>query len=288
MRVIGHLDNETAARKFSDYLIVHGIKNQIEAESDGSWSIWIHAEDELSRAGKLLRSFRDNPNDPSVERASEKARDLIAEEQKREAEARKRHFDRDRLFAAGGIGRLTMVLMGISILVFLLQNYPATSWIVNYLHISAIPYDRGLQEVRDGQVWRLLTPIFLHFGIIHILFNMLWLRDLGATIEGRLGTLQLALMVVGIGVASNLGQNWMSGPKFGGMSGVVYGLLGYIWIRGRFDPRSGLFLHQSTVVMMLIWLLFGYTNILPIANTAHTVGLVGGVTWGYAAAIRRR
>jgi GlpG protein len=291
MRVIGHLENEVAARTFSDYLYVEGIKNQVEAESDGTWAIWIHGEDEIERANKLLRVFRKNPDDPSIKLAAERARELIAREEQIEATARKRHFGRDRLFPSrglAGIGPLTLVLMGGSILVFLLQNYNPTAWIVNYLMISLDLYDRSLPEVRNGQVWRLLTPIFIHFGIIHILFNMLWTRDLGSMIETREGTFRLALMVVGIGIASNLGQYWMRGPRFGGMSGVVYGLLGYVWMKGKHDPGSGLFLHQSTVVMMLVWLLFGYTGFLPIANTAHTVGLIAGGLWGYLAAIRRR
>jgi GlpG protein len=87
-----------------------------------------------------------------------------------------------------------------------------------------------------------------------------------------------------MGVLSNLGQYFADGPGFGGMSGVVYGLLGYIWMRGKFDPGSGLFLHPTTVVMMLICLAFGYTHYLQIANTAHSVGLGVGVVWGFLAA----
>src|SRR5262249_13522307 len=137
-----------------------------------------------------------------------------------------------------------------------------------------------LQEVRQGQLWRLITPIFLHFGWPHIIFNMLCLRDLGSMIEARQSSLQLAILVLGIGVCSNLGQYYMSGPAFGGMSGVIYGLLGYVWIRGKFDPGSGLFLHPSTVTMMLIWFVICYTPLLGhIANTAHAVGLVMGVAW---------
>jgi GlpG protein len=124
-------------------------------------------------------------------------------------------------------------------------------------------------------------------GFIHILFNMLWLYDLGGMIERRLGTLQLLLMVTAIGVASNLAQYFVSGPRFGGMSGVVYGLLGYIWIRGKLDPGSGFFLHPTIAMMMLIWLLFGYTGALNMANTVHTVGLITGLAWGAAAASAR-
>ncbi|HWI58437.1 MAG TPA: rhomboid family intramembrane serine protease [Bacillota bacterium] len=73
------------------------------------------------------------------------------------------------------------------------------------------------------------------------------------------------------------------------MSGVVYGLLGYIWMRSKFDAGSGLFLHSSTVTMMLIWLVACYTGLLgPIANTAHTVGLLLGMGWGYLSSLRSR
>jgi rhomboid protease GlpG len=291
MRIIGHVESEPAARTFSDYLYVKGIKNQVEAESDGTWAIWIHAEDELDQARNLLRGYLANPNDATVKHAAAKARELIEKEGQQEAAARKRHFDRDRLFPSGwrAHGPLTLSLIAISVVVYLIMNY-STAWEwTQYLFISnpAFSVNRDLPEVRQGQVWRLLTPIFLHFGILHILFNMLWLNDLGSMIEARLGTLHLLLMVVVIGVLSNVAQYYVSGPQFGGMSGVVYGLLGYVWMKGKFDPGSGLFLHPSTVMMMLIWLVFGFTNILPMANTVHAVGLSVGVAWGFAAAQAR-
>jgi GlpG protein len=119
---------------------------------------------------------------------------------------------------------------------------------------------------------------------------MLWLRDLGSMIEGRQSTGQLAVLVLTIAAGSNLAQFFYRGaPNFGGMSGVVYGLLGYIWLRGKFDPASGLFLHPSTVVMMLIWLVAGFTGVLgPIANFAHLAGLMMGVVWGYLSSLRHR
>jgi membrane associated rhomboid family serine protease len=140
-----------------------------------------------------------------------------------------------------------------------------------------------------GEVWRVITPIFIHFGPLHILFNLLWLRDLGSMIEGRQSTWYLGLLVLVMAIGSNVAQFLVSGPVFGGMSGVVYGLLGYVWLRGKFDPASGLFLHQSTVVMMMIWFVAGYTGILGnIANTAHAAGLGIGAAWGYLASLRYR
>ena len=112
-----------------------------------------------------------------------------------------------------------------------------------------IQWDPGLPEVRRGQVWRLFTPMFLHFDILHILFNMLWLRDLGSMIEARKTSWLLLLLVLVIAGTSNVAQYLVSGPAFGGMSGVVYGLLGYIWMQGRFNPASRLSLQPQTVTV---------------------------------------
>jgi GlpG protein len=169
----------------------------------------------------------------------------------------------------------------------LLQEYSKIP-IVDYLAISDLAFPKDLPEVRAGQLWRLLTPIFLHFHILHIFFNMLWLRDLGTIIESISGTLQLLLLVLVTGIISNVAQYFTDWPAlFGGMSGVVYALLGYIWIRGKFDLTSGYFLHPSTVMMMILWLVLGYIpHLLPfqMANSAHLAGLASGAAWGYLAA----
>ena len=291
MRMIGHVENEPAARTFSDYLYVKGIRNQLEAESDGRWAVWIHAEEEVEPAHDLLRSFLGNPNDAEFRREAARAADVRAQEKQTESAAQKRQFDRDRLFPTSGwraVGPLTTSLIVLSVAVYILREYTAAKPWFDYLFIGdPFTFDKELTEVRQGQIWRLVTPIFLHFNLLHILFNMLWTKDLGTMIESRLGTLQLAILVTVIGAASNLAEYYVTGPNFGGMSGVVYGLLGYIWMKGKFDPRSGLFLHPSTVMMMLIWLVFGYTKILPMANTVHTVGLASGVIWGFMAARSR-
>jgi GlpG protein len=286
--MIGHIQSEPAARTFSDYLYVKGIRNQVEADGDGSWSVWVHGEDEIEPARKLLQSYLASPNDPSFRREADQARELVEREREDEAAARKRMFDRDRLFPTSGwraAGPLTLALIALSVLVYVIREYSQAGALTDYLFISD-PFlpGRDLPEVRQGQVWRLLTPIFIHAGVLHILFNLLWLKDLGSMVESRMGTLYFLLLVTVIGISSNLAQYLTSGPFFGGMSGVVYGLLGYIWMKGKFDPGAGLFLHPSTVMMMLIWLVFGYTNVIHMANTVHAVGLMVGIAWGFASA----
>ena len=70
---------------------------------------------------------------------------------------------------------------------------------------------------------------------------------------------------------------------FGGMSGVVYALFGYVWMKGRYEPEQGMILHPSTVQTMLLWLVLCMTGFLGnIANAAHVVGLVAGILFGLA------
>ncbi len=178
---------------------------------------------------------------------------------------------------------VTVVLIAVSVAVSLLSGFH----LVPSLMIST---DRGLGQIMSGQVWRLVTPMFIHLGVLHILFNMMWLWDLGRLIELLKGPVFLGALVLVTGMASNLAQFLVTGnPAFGGMSGVVYALLGYVWMQGKFNPRFGFELHQSTVIMMLVWYVLCWTGLLgPIANWAHTAGLLLGVAWGYIDAQRAR
>lgn len=176
---------------------------------------------------------------------------------------------------------LTLVLITVSVLVALVSSLGSNLQMLHPFFITKYMND-GLPEIMHGELWRLITPIFIHFGPLHIIFNMLWLYDLGSVVEIRQGSPRLGILVGVIAVISNLAEFYFSGPVFGGMSGVVYGLLAYIWVQGKLNPHFGLQLHQYIVYMMLIWFVLCWTGLLgPIANMAHTMGLVMGLVMGW-------
>jgi len=177
---------------------------------------------------------------------------------------------------------LTVTLIVLSIAASLPSVLQSSMVLVPLL--IANPGTPPFADILHGEVWRLVTPIFVHFGPLHILFNMMWLWDLGRALEILRGRPFLGLFVAATGIASNVAQYAITqSPYFGGMSGVLYALLGYFWMQGRFNPAFGVALHRSTVIMMIGWYVLCWTGLLgPIANWAHTGGLVLGVAWGIA------
>jgi GlpG protein len=297
MRLIGHLDNDQDARTFGDFLYVQGIETEFE-EDEKRWGIWVHAEEHLGTAAKLLEEFRANPRDPRFQ-AGSPAEKLRQQTEAEDAAYRKRVVPSTKMFAglsSYGFGFVTYALIVVSVIVFFISKMGDDVERISALFITHLDADglkvewtRGLQDIRHGEVWRLITPMFIHFGFLHILFNMFWLRDLGSMFEARLSSTYFAVFVIVVSAASNFGQYLVTGrPMFGGMSGVVYGLIGYVWIRGRFDPAAGLILGRQNLIMALIWFALCFTNLLgPIANAAHAVGLFVGMGWAFVDSKRK-
>ncbi|MGB5324674.1 MAG: rhomboid family intramembrane serine protease [Pseudomonadales bacterium] len=199
---------------------------------------------------------------------------------------------------------VTIILFALSIAGFLLVYFHVQS-IVDLLVIQGtdggllsrqldVPVRIATEEyLAHGQYWRLLTPIFLHFGWVHITFNMLWLWELGRRIELQGGSLHLLSVVCFVGIASNLYQA-ASTPlaTFGGMSGVIYGLLGYCGVFTIINPQRALHLPVGIYLLMLVSLLIGFSGLLDfvakMANIAHLVGLVFGVLIAIPSALMSR
>ena len=237
MRTIGQLDGEANARTFGDYLTVQGIENQVEAEKGGAWSVWIHSDEELERAMALMKAFRANPADATFQAAGREAQALREKKQKEQAAFEKRVKKHGRVFrpvTGYRAGPLTFLLICVSTVVFIATRFGNNLEAASALFIThwitdgeSVRWMGGLPEIRHGEVWRLITPIFVHGDALHIVFNMWWLFDLGSMVESRQSTGLYAVLVLVFAAGSNLAQYLWSGPLFFGMSGVVYGLIGY-------------------------------------------------------------
>ncbi|MFW1676154.1 rhomboid family intramembrane serine protease [Pontibacter sp. JAM-7] len=184
------------------------------------------------------------------------------------------------------------LLIGAGLMLTLLINFGQNFPLLHHLTIVEVSrqgqylLSSGLSDtVESFQLWRFLTPIFLHFSPPHLLFNLLWIWVVGSRIEFSQGHRALLLLAVFSGICSNLAQYWDSGPMFGGLSGVVFALFGYAWLWDRLYPTQRLGLPPAMMGFMLLWLALGYTGMLSalgfgnIANTAHLAGLVAGLAF---------
>lgn len=170
------------------------------------------------------------------------------------------------------------------------ENFSAIRWLsfvdfrIDGEHIYLTYLDATLAS---GQWWRLITPMLIHFGWLHLAMNSLWYWELGRRIEFRQGAIGLLGLTLLFGLASNFAQYWWAGPSlFGGLSGVLYGLLGHCWIYQRLAPNPVYRLPPGVLVMMLAWLAICMTGIFEllqfgaIANAAHVGGLLTGCLTG--------
>lgn len=314
MRQAGAIANEADARRLSEYLLTIGVSTRVLRENDG-WSVWVRDESQIDRAKDELAAFVANPADPKYAAAAPLARSIQKVERAREERARRNLVDMREQWRRPALRRtpLVMLLIFASIGVTLLTNFARITpqederraAFLERIWIAEPPLlgqDATLDAVAHGELWRLVTPILLHLDLMHLLFNMMWLYHLGKAIETIDGTWRFALLVAIIAITSNVMQfyypnieaalmappgtfRFIPKPWFGGMSGVVYGLFGYIWIRARRDPLSRYFMDDQTVLLMLVWFFVCLMGLVgPIANTAHGVGLVVGMAIGYAVA----
>jgi GlpG protein len=189
---------------------------------------------------------------------------------------------------------LYLYIIAIAVLLSFLTNFGFGSLLEPFLFLknngaSFYPTFENTYLVSQ-EWWRLITPTFLHFSLTHLIFNCLWIYILGSKIEIIDGKGIFITLFLIAGISSNLGQYfWTNEYLFGGLSGSVYGLLGYCFIldldyRGhRYDLPNALY------IFMFFWLLIGFTGILSVfgfgnvANTAHLVGMMSGFVLGLIA-----
>ncbi len=140
-------------------------------------------------------------------------------------------------------------------------------------------------QIGHGQVWRLVTSAFVHVAFFHLLFNVVWMLDFGALVESRLGSLRTAGIVLVLAFASSAAEYAMLRGGIG-LSGVVYGLFGLLWMLSRNDARFAGVMTRSTVRTLIIWfficIALTVAGVFRVANLAHGAGFVTGALIGLA------
>ncbi|MFG1494925.1 rhomboid family intramembrane serine protease [Halobacteriovorax sp. ZH4_bin.1] len=187
------------------------------------------------------------------------------------------------------MGPTTIIILAFCVIVFIF------GWILKnenlyYLFLFSTSKVDAFADINKGEYWRLLSPAFIHFGYIHIFFNMLWWKELGKLIEVTKGSVFLFILLLFTAISSNILQAVMSPGMFGGLSGVVYGLLGFLWPYSRLNPGFKFKLPTSDIVLMVGWLFLGFFDVFnfKMANWAHGGGLVSGAILGVIFALMDR
>ncbi|MCA9191423.1 MAG: rhomboid family intramembrane serine protease [Planctomycetales bacterium] len=302
MRSLGTIKGRKHAETFVAHLLTIGISTQIEelANQPQYWELWVRDEDRLDEAKLEFDSFLASPFDAKYEGSLGRAQEILEEKrrirEKAAANLRRVHPTQKLSLAQGKIPPLTLTLLVLSIGIFLFSSFPASRLgrqIIGQLSfVTEQDYKDGQDDpsasLRKGEVWRTITPIFLHGNAIHLAVNMLVLVSFGSMVERLLGTPRYALFVGVLALAPNLLQGLLpaalfGSPFFGGMSGVTYGLVSYLWVRTSVDPTLGVVVPAPFIILMVGLIVLGFLGMMPgIAHLCHLGGFLVGMIMGQA------
>jgi GlpG protein len=300
-------------------------------------------EDQLLDAQKLAATFNTNPDDPqfaTVLNEANKIEETKNKKQKaRQKEANKIERQQQRHYARSGKSLTRSIIILCSVLFGASLVFESTND-GNFIHDSLgvvhsryrserisslrqsqqLPADTAkarvdsmlntynslrLEDIKRGQVWRLVTPIFLHArgtglsSFLHVFFNMYWLFALGLGIERQFGASNFILLILFTGVISILlpaisptggvfGLPALGGAPVVGFSGVIYGIIGFGWIKMKMQPHLGILIPPFVLIFMMILLGLGLVSSAGgffggnTSHLAHAAGLLAGVAFGYA------
>jgi GlpG protein len=312
MRLIGTLEGRKRAEVFVAFLISQKVRTIVEPQAGATdvYEIWICDEDQVTNAKSELEQFRLTTDLTKYEESRRKAEEVLREEQKRKATIAKNM--QKVTYNTGPASSfwpppITLTLIVIASIVSLITDFGSPSrnnslgttlnneiLFLNPSYFAEHPDEINhvkapATSILQGEFWRIITPIFLHLRPLHLLFNLLAVIPLGRIVERSEGNLRYGLFIFAAAAIPNLLQGllppqYFGNPMFGGLSGVAYALFGFLWVKTSIQPQMGIYFPTSTVILMLAWLVLGFTGqVGPIANMAHLGGLLVGLAGGWLA-----
>lgn len=325
MRRIGSLTDPVLAKRFCDYLFTQSIDCILDVSTDSTGAgkicdLWVKDETHVPHAKQELQAFEESPNDAryDVSNDAEQIRQAKADEEirRRKKVTKVTHSAP----APGGMGANMIglpirqqsipVVIGVIVLSVIasfatgfgrpaksnIPDQPSTEERV-FTELSFVTYMDYWQtgdpyfSIKEGELWRLVTPTFLHGSTFHLAFNMLALYFLGSVIERLHGSVFIALLLTVSAILGTIIQihlppadqlpaflSGIAGTPFSiGASGGVYGLFGYLWIRPLVTPSYPLHIPSSNISIMLAWIPLCIFFVPGVANGAHIGGLIAGM-----------
>ena len=173
--------------------------------------------------------------------------------------------------------KFTIFLTALCIAVYLFEIIGYDQSIMFFAHYPA-------EFGEDQQLWRYFSHSLVHLSPLHILFNLCWWWIFAGAIERHLGAFTLITLYFLSAIISGTAQNFVSGPAFFGLSGVVYAVMGFVFATDKFGKTQGTLLPQGFFTMLVIGILFGFVSPLigvKMGNTAHISGLITGLIYGF-------
>ncbi|MCT4605608.1 MAG: rhomboid family intramembrane serine protease [Marinisporobacter sp.] len=179
---------------------------------------------------------------------------------------------------------ITHLLMGLNIIYFIYISITGGSTNIDHIIRLGAKYN---PLIASGEYYRLLTSMFIHIGITHLLFNTYALKSLGKDVEFMYGSFKFFIIYMIAGIFGSLSSFLFSSAVSAGASGAIFGLMGAYLYFGMQKPSIFSAKYGMNIVsLIVINIVFGLTNS-NIDNFAHIGGLIGGFLGSYALGLKK-
>ena len=257
------------ALTFSDYLNLKGISAQAKASSGALWVVCVSSSDDVYKAKLEFAQYVQEPFAKKYTDASWK----LGKRVKAQKEIKSRLFNTLSWdpFSLTSIIEIICVVFFIGQMLFERQMLELFS-LTQFIHLN-----------ETCNLYILFTPCFLHFGITHIAFNLVMGEALARPIERYFGKKRLFALVVGVAILSNILQLVFLEPNtiFGGLSGVVYGVIGYAGVLSLQKRLALNLVPPGLLAVSAIFIVLGFLMADGISNFCHLGGLLTGMLLGF-------
>lgn len=290
MNRVSKVSIEIDLSRFSHWLHSQGVQHRI-VEEHGEQAIYIQNEGLKDQVLLALERYIDEPE------VHQKLDEWVSVNSAKSRKINNPSYSQSMyLRASPSQAPIIFLLMIISLIVAFVSDFGhGGPFIRHFLILDPLTLNTDLSSASDrwyglldtlaaGEVWRVISPDFIHFNVMHITFNLLMLWVLGGQLEIKKGSASFLALVIFVSIVSNVAQLLETNYLFGGMSGVVYGLVGYCWLWRYVQPN--IFFPDALLKFSLFWLVLGYTPLTEwlglgkMANAAHLYGLLAGLLWG--------